>query len=399
MKNLLKKCCAVAAASSLSVLSMANADDVIQVADSSFLTDLNALAAPVLIAQADDTHHHDHAAAPAADTTLSSDELEENNGGGMLHSHFHAHGTRADSHAPIGIMGDHKHAAGEVMLSYRYMRMEMEGNRNGNRAMSTDQVLDLFPIAPLSMTMEMHMFGVMYAPIEEVTLMAMIPYLNLSMDHVNRAGVNFTTEADGIGDIKFGGLASLLEGNHHNITGKFSISAPTGDIDVKDDTPLGNIVLPYPMQLGSGTVDALPGITYTYIRDRFQFGTDLGGVIRMNENDRDYRLGHRFDATSWLAWAWCNAFSTSVRLDYSLWGDVSGADSRLNPNMVPTAVPQLRGGERLDLLFGFNLLMIEDGPLKGHRFAVEGGFPVHQDLDGPQLETDWLLTVGWQYAF
>ena len=40
-------------------------------------------------------------------------------------------------------MGDHMHAAGEVMLSYRYMHMFMQGNRTGNNSVSTNEVLAL----------------------------------------------------------------------------------------------------------------------------------------------------------------------------------------------------------------------------------------------------------------
>ena len=43
--------------------------------------------------------------------------------------------------------------------------------------------------------------------------------------------------------------------------------------------------------------------------------------------------------------------------------------------------------------------LFTDGFLKGHRLAIEGGMPVWQDLDGPQLEVDWVVIVGWQYAF
>jgi len=39
---------------------------------------------------------------------------------------------RADGHAPIGVMGDHQHEAGEWMVSFRYMRMAMEGNGTGH---------------------------------------------------------------------------------------------------------------------------------------------------------------------------------------------------------------------------------------------------------------------------
>ena len=42
-------------------------------------------------------------------------------------------GVRADSHAPIGVMGDHMHAKGEWMVSYRFMRMAMSGSRETAR--------------------------------------------------------------------------------------------------------------------------------------------------------------------------------------------------------------------------------------------------------------------------
>jgi len=32
----------------------------------------------------------------------------------------------------------------------------------------------------------------------------------------------------------------------------------------------------------------------------------------------------------------------------------------------------------------------------GNRLAIEVGAPVYQDLDGPQLETDLVLVLGWQ---
>ena len=37
--------------------------------------------------------------------------------------------------------------------------------------------------------------------------------------------------------------------------------------------------------------------------------------------------------------------------------------------------------------------------LKGLRLAIEGGVPAYQNLDGPQLGTNWILTTGIQYSF
>ena len=67
-------------------------------------------------------------------------------------------------------MGDHTHDAGEWMVSYRYMRMRMNGNRDGDDRVSATSVLRDFPVAPTRMDMEMHMFGLMVAPIDRPSL-------------------------------------------------------------------------------------------------------------------------------------------------------------------------------------------------------------------------------------
>jgi len=67
-------------------------------------------------------------------------------------------------------------------------------------------------------------------------------------------------------------------------------------------------------------------------------------------------------------------------------------------NIFPTADPNLRGGERIDLNLGINIYQSK-GKYKGHRFAIEAGAPIYQSLDGPQLETDFLFSAGWSYTW
>ena len=98
---------------------------------------------------------------------------------------------RVDSHAPIGVMADHIHKKNELMLSYKYMFMEMDGNRDGTRSLSTADVLADFPVSPTDMDMEMHMIGIMFAPNDRLTLMGMIPYTLISMNHETRMGRKF----------------------------------------------------------------------------------------------------------------------------------------------------------------------------------------------------------------
>ena len=311
-------------------------------------------------------------------------------------------GLRADDYAPIGVMGEHTHKKGELMLSYRYMYMNMKGMRNGTSGISNEEVLEQFLVTPTDMDMQMHMFGAMYSVSERFTLMGMIPYIKKSMNHLTRNGGKFKTSSDGLGDIKLSGLFKAWEwGHHNNVLINLGLSFPTGSIDKKGDTPMGeNQQLPYPMQLGSGTWDILPGITYNGRHKNLSWGGQLLGVVRLGENDRDYTLGDRLNVTAWTAYNINNWLSGSFRFDWAFWGNIDGADSELNPAVVPTADPDLQGGNRLDALIGLNFVN-RAGPrwLKGQRLAFEFGLPVYQDLDGPQLETDWIILIGWRYAF
>lgn len=65
---------------------------------------------------------------------------------------------------------------------------------------------------------------------------------------------------------------------------------------------------------------------------------------------------------------------------------------------VTTAFADNYGGDRIDLILGVNLLA-PSGTLKGHRIAVDLRLPLWQDLNGYQLETDSVITIGWQKAF
>ena len=96
-----------------------------------------------------------------------------------------------DHHGPISVMGDHTHNKGEYMFSYRIMNMRMNSIFNGNKIMSIDSVMSspngasdnsgTYMNAPKSMNMDMHMFGMMFAPSDKVTLTLMSSYLEKEM--------------------------------------------------------------------------------------------------------------------------------------------------------------------------------------------------------------------------
>ena len=65
---------------------------------------------------------------------------------------------------------------------------------------------------------------------------------------------------------------------------------------------------------------------------------------------------------------------------------------------VQTANPDFQGGESVTAFAGVNFAAT-GGALKGWRLGIEGGLPLVQDLNGPQMPTDFTLTVGVQKSF
>lgn len=308
---------------------------------------------------------------------------------------------KPNAHAPIGMMGDHTHEAGEVMFSYRFMHMFMEGTRIGTQSITNQEALDLGPymVVPESMHMTMHMFGFMYGWNDTVTLTLMVPYLVNSMDHKTRMGGKFTARSEGFGDLQFGSLWRLwaVEApsiGAHRFHMNLSISVPTGSIE----PTRGNNRLPYPMHLGSGTFDFYPGITYGGEMGRASWGLQAIGTLRTGRNTNDFSKGDAYVVNAHGAYEVIkNTLSSSVRLSWNHWEAYDGADPAIPMRMVQTAFPSLLGGQRLDILFGINILFPDFMGIE-NRLAVEGGIPIYQYLDG-QLETDSVVTFGWQGVY
>ncbi|NNE33896.1 MAG: transporter [Rhodothermales bacterium] len=306
---------------------------------------------------------------------------------------------RPDMAPPQGVIGGMSPEQGAIMPILQYMHMSMDGNRDGTEKVSTAEVLAQFPIAPLSMDVDMLMAGVMYGVTDDFSAMAMIPYLWKSMDHVTGAGVGFTTRSEGFGDLRIIGGNDVYKTAQNKVTLSAGLSLPTGSTDKRDDTPAGpNQLLPYPMQIGSGTFDLLPGITYAGRSAALSWGGQVNSIVRLGENSDDYALGNVYTASVWSARRWADWVSSSIRLTGEIVENTDGADPRLNPMMVPTADPDLRGGTFLSAGLGLNF-MVPSGPAAGARLSVEGIVPLVQDLDGPQVERDYAVLVGLRKSF
>ncbi|WDE00105.1 transporter [Thalassomonas actiniarum] len=351
-------------------------------------------------------------------------------GHGTGHANF---SSQPDAHAPIGVMADHMHKTGEWMLSYRYMHMDMNGLLRGSKSLSAGDynANTDFMVRPKEMTMKMHMLGLMYAPSDNITLMAMAPWLdnemdlamsgmsmgsdNMHSDNMHSGAMtsgsmtesNFSTDASGLGDITLGALiklpwpGSLLNSRHQRLHANVTFTLPTADSSERDTTPMSeNALLPYGMQTGFDTWQLETGITYggNQARGNFSWGAQLLWKTALENNNQGYKPGNQLTLNSWLAYRLSHQLSFSLRLNHIDKDAIEGSDKRINPMMAATAVPANYEQEKTSLFLGANYLFTE-GNLKGHRLAAEIGRDIDEDYAGIGMDSGTVFILGWQKAF
>ncbi len=318
----------------------------------------------------------------------------------------------SDSHGPISVMGDHMHHKGEIMFSYRFGHMRMDKVMNGTKFLRITEItsapngasnVGTYMNSPISMKMDMHMFGAMYAPTDYLTLMAMTSYSEKEMTQQRMpmsGSSRFDVNSSGIGDTRISGLFRLYSDHRMKSHMGLGLSLPTGSIDERDATPASaDARLGYAMQNGSGTLDP-----FFFINNVNDFGkVKLGEqfyvkIPASGKNSKDYEYGENFDATVWSSYRWLDNLSTSVKINYNYQKKMEGSDNEMNPRMSPAMDSRNQGHQKLNFGFGINFISHNE-ILKNHRLGIEGIFPIYQRYRGIQMSENFRTMIGWQYSF
>jgi hypothetical protein len=223
-------------------------------------------------------------------------------------------------------------------------------------------------------------------------------------------------QTGGIGDTGLYALFKLFErpGQHINLS--LGGTAPTGDVNIKlrktQATTLASPDVPihYGMQLGSGTWDFKPSLTYTGEREQFIWGAQVTGTKRLeSRNESNYALGDIFQSSVWGGYQWTNWLSSTVRGVYTAQGAIRGEylpvanpfvpNTLLTLNHIgPSDKPANYGGQFVDLGLGVNVT-IPSGTFAGNTVKFEWLQPVHTNYNGYQLDRDYSLAVTWGVGF
>ena len=327
------------------------------------------------------------------------------------------HGGNVHATLPAGVSGAAMVAQGETMLMYMPMVMSMEGNYIGTDKVPAATILSTpnisgggpkyLRIIPESMDAQMHMFGVTYGVTNAVNIMVMGNYVDkdMPMTTYNMMGTKVlgtqTYSSNGFGDVSVVGLFRVYEDGINHIHVNFGLSLPTGSTSEQMNmlSPMGTSMLMranYGMQLGTGTYDFMPGVTYLGMKDLWSWGALYRGRFAL-DSDQGYHWGDINELTGWLGYTFVPGVTATARIAGTVQGKIEGADPQIFGAMQG-AYPGWYGGERVDLFGGIEVAGHQFG--LGHtKLAIEAGFPLYQNLNGPQIGENWQLNAALGILF
>ncbi|QPK63970.1 DUF3570 domain-containing protein [Methylomonas sp. LL1] len=345
------------------------------------------------------------------------------------HTMHHHHGAPV----PAGVMFGHMmNQADEIMVGYRFMYgvqsgSMMHGGNPVDKALVADNACAGYDYGclyqPTKMHMQMHMLDLMYAPTDWLNIMVMPQLMSMDMtmsqpirdfidgeeaDYGHHAGTKHNS--NDIGDTVTTALVKIMDAGTHHLHAGIGISAPTGSIDAElsppslksasgtDTNPDSATLQDYGMQLGSGTWDLKPSLTYTGHMDDWGWGAQFSGTKRLEKNKYGYAYGDIFQTTGWGSYNIVNWLSATIRGVYTWQDKIRGESNQNHDTLSPVDFPGNYGGRFWDVGLGLNA-SVPEGQFAGHNISVEWLQPVSSNFNGYQLDRDGALSATWSYTF
>ncbi len=300
--------------------------------------------------------------------------------------------------------------AGMWMFSYSYMNSFMQNNYTGTTKVSDQTIFEKYLMSPVNMRMDMHMLTGMYGFSNKLSLMVMVDYIYMNMEMKMLAGgmnmgmgpssMTMKSTSHGFGDTKISGLYKLYSTNGHSLSADVGFSLPTGSINKTEKVDISHYGEKevYMMQMGSGTFDCLPGISYIYQQTKYSLGAEATALIHPYFNRLGYKLGNEYSVNAWTTYEWLKNTTVTLRLNYTASGKIQGYDPDISAITEPAADPQNYGGSFLKGYLGLAYYFTE-GSLKNTKISTEFGLPVYQYFNGIQTASVYNAMISWTLMF
>ena len=330
---------------------------------------------------------------------------------------------------PMNIPGGGVPETHEFRFKIQPMFMRMKGLRSGTSNVDGASLLGMpvmmgkptgkFMAVPESMDMSMLNLALGYSFTDDFFAGVMAMYQDNRMDmrfssmmKTMTGMTGYTMKSHGVADTMLMTKYRLYADDPLIPTSEASLFAganlPTGSIGERNTThPLAvrqQELLPYGMQLGSGTVDPILGLLYQGSSSPWWWGVDGTWTGRLYDNSRGYRLGDVWRVDAYLMNQIRYDFLWQAQLNFEHKGRIrgeaieartgfSGRATHGDPNspyMTPLWNPANYGGTKLSATLG-----VQWQPAPLHILDLTVRLPVYQRLNGVQLKDRFAVMFTW----
>lgn len=306
---------------------------------------------------------------------------------------------RVDAAPPESLSMARRVDTGQWLISYRYERTSFHGLRDRRDDVSSRELFGSgYTVAGRDLDADVHTLEVHYGATDDWTLFARLPYLHNDLDSETSDGHRFGTNTSGIGDIILGVNHNLVENDGEVWRAHLGVGLPTGSFDERDRDGGGTRqAAPFVVQLGTGTVDLFPGLTYMVQHEEWSYGVGTEARLRLGTNGEGWARSNSLQASLWASRLFAERLSGSLQLNADSHGDYHGSWHDVDPDANPLEDENRQGGTLVELAAGVRYGLPE--PLGASTLGLELGVPIDQWVDGPALDQQWRLALAWQFSF
>ena len=301
--------------------------------------------------------------------------------------------SRPDAHAPSGVLADHVHSRGGIMLGYRYHSSKGEGSYNGNQIFNREEITKFYNRHVTQQMLNKHSIEFMYGLSNNVTLFTNLTFHNKEYSFIDKKDQFYNISSSGIGDIDLQFLYKIFSNSKVKIHSNTGFILPAGNINKKYE----NEKLPYSMQLGNGHLSAVVGFTSFFQFKKFSAGIQPIYNLSLGDNSQGYNFGNKVSLNYWGAVNLNKPFSFSFRQNYINQSSIDGQDEDLIYNVMILNNSNNSGYILINSALGINL-SLKKGLLRNSRISFEYLFPTYMSYEGLQIGNFNGFILNLQYS-
>ena len=332
--------------------------------------------------------------------------------------------AKCGGNMPLNIPGGGVPATYELRIKLSPTLMRMDGMRGGTDSVNEKSLVSggmnsEYMAAPSSMDMKMMNVTVGYSYSDDIFLGAMLMRrenkmrMEFNQPMKNMTGMEgYTMDSGGLGDIMLMGKYRLYTDDpaipKSQVSLFMGLNLPTGSISEKNSNhPVvarKGELLPYSMQLGTGSFDPSIGLLYQGSLSPWWWGANGIYTARLHDNHRKWRYGDEFKVDLYGMHQFTYNFVAGLQLNAKYQGRIdgemnqavsgeSGRKTRWNPAtayMAPAWDPDNYGGKTVE-----TTVELQWQPKPLHIIALAASTPLYQDLNGKQLDKDYSVMLTW----